>query len=61
VRGVYPHLLGAHLEASLDISDALVAEAKKAKLCQVGTKVVVLQATNEDQYETSVMRIATVE
>jgi len=39
----------------------MVAEAKKQKLCATGTKVIVLQATNEEQYETSLMRILTVE
>jgi hypothetical protein len=61
VRGVTGHLLGKEHENSPDIASVLVSEAKKAKLCQTGAKVVVLQTTNEDQYETSVMRIVSVE
>lgn len=61
IRGVNAHQLGVQHEDSSDITQVLVDEAKKAKLCQSGSKVIVLQATNEEAYETSVMRIVTVE
>ena len=61
VRGVTAHQLGAEHEDASDIFDVLVAEAKKKKLCQVGEKVIVIQAINEEAYGTSVCRIVTVE
>ena len=61
IRGVIAHQLGIEHEDKEDITSVMVAEAKKQKLCATGSKVIVLQATNEEQYETSVMRIVTVE
>ena len=61
IRGVIAHQLGTEHEDKEDITSVMVAEAKKQKLCATGSKVIVLQATNEEQYETSVMRIVTVE
>lgn len=61
VRGVIAHQLGAEHEDKEDIVSVLMAEAKKQKLCATGSKVIVLQASNEEQYETSMMRILTVE
>ena len=42
MRGVTAHQLGAEHEDSEDISDVMLAEAKKAKICNVGDKVVVM-------------------